>query len=141
MNSFAVSRLQAVQYAEHRGAWQQPAGCWPGCSSSVSGPMVGNVQMLCNHLEFIDWAPLCPRQRPDPLLEAVFDVVVDQRLLGLRNGLLDRIQLLGNVEARPLRLDHLDDAAQVTFGAPQALDDFRVGLVDRVPAQGHIPSP
>ena len=68
-------------------------------------------------------------------------MVVDQRLLGLRNGLLDRIQLLGNVEVRPLRLDHLDDAARVTFGAPQALDDFRVGLVDRVPAQGHIPSP
>jgi len=93
-------------------------------------------EILCNRLEFIDWAPLCPRQRPDRLLEAVFDVVVDQHLLGLRNGLLDRIQLLGNVEARPLRLDHLDDAAQVTFGAPQALDDFRV---DRVPAQGAYP--
>jgi len=49
--------------------------------------------------------------------------------------------MVGNIEARPLRLDHLDDAAQVTFGAPQALDDFRVGLVDRVPAQGAYPIP
>ena len=48
--------------------------------------------------------------------------------------------MVGNIEARPLRLDHLDDAAQVTLGAPQALDDFRVGLVDRVPAQGAFPS-
>jgi len=26
--------------------------------------------------------------------------------------------LLGNVEARPLPVDHCDDAEQVTFGAP-----------------------
>jgi hypothetical protein len=38
----------------------------------------------------------------------------------LRNGLLDRVQLLGDVEARPLCLDHVDDAAEVPFGAPQA---------------------
>ena len=68
-------------------------------------------------------------------------MVVDQRLLGLRNGLLDRVQLLGNVEARPLRLDHVDDAAEVTFGAPQALDDFGMALVDRVPVHEQILSP
>ena len=45
---------------------------------------------------------------------------------------LDRVQLLGDVEAWPLRFDHIDDAAQVTFGAPQAPDDFRMGLVDWV---------
>ena len=65
-------------------------------------------------------------------------MVVDQRLLGLRNGLLDRMQLLGNVEARTPRFDHVDDAVQVTFGAPQALDDFRMGLVDRLPVNRDI---
>jgi hypothetical protein len=78
-------------------------------------------EVLCNRFEFIDRAPLSTRQRPDRLLEAVSDVMLDQRLLGLRNGLLDRMQLLGNVEARPLRLDHVDDAAQVTFGGPRRL--------------------
>ena len=43
---------------------------------------------------------------------------------------LNRLQLLRDIEARPLRLDHIDNAAQVTFGAAQALDDFRMGLVD-----------
>jgi hypothetical protein len=36
-----------------------------------------------------------PAPKPDCLLETVFDVVVDQRLLGLRNGLLDCMQVLG----------------------------------------------
>jgi hypothetical protein len=40
--------------------------------------------------------------------------------------------LLGNVEARPLRFDHVDEAAQVTFGAPQALNDLGMTLVDSV---------
>ena len=85
---------------------------------------------------------LFARQRADRLLQAVLDMVVDQRLLGLRNGLLDRVQLLGDEEARPLRFDHADDAAQVTFGAPQALDGLVMALVDRMAVHGTpIPSP
>jgi len=55
---------------------------------------------------------------------------VDQRLLGLHNNLFDRMQLLGNVEARPLYFDHVDDTAEVTFCAAQALDDLGMTLVD-----------
>jgi hypothetical protein len=43
--------------------------------------------------------------------------------------LLDGVQLLGNVEASALLLDHSDDGPHVPFGAPQALDDLRVGSV------------
>jgi hypothetical protein len=46
----------------------------------------------------------------------------------LCNGSFDGMQLLGNLEARQLRFDHVDDAAEVTFGAPQAPDDFRMAL-------------
>lgn len=85
---------------------------------------------------------LFARQRADRLLQAVLDMVVDQRLLGLRNGLLDRVQLLCDVEARPLRFDHIDDAAQVTFDARQALDGLVMALVDRMAVHGTpIPSP
>ena len=38
-------------------------------------------------------------------------MVLNQRLLGLRDGLLDGVELLGDVEARPAGLDHLDNAA------------------------------
>jgi hypothetical protein len=50
----------------------------------------------------------------------------------LRDGLLNRMQLLGDVEARPLLFDHVDDAAQTALRAAQPLDDLRMALVDRV---------
>jgi hypothetical protein len=49
--------------------------------------------------------------------------------------------MLGNVEARPLRFDHVNDAAQVAFGAPEALDDLGMALVDRVLIHGSYPIP
>ena len=54
---------------------------------------------------------------------------------------LDRLQLLGDVEAWPLRFDHIDDAAQVTFGAPQAPDDLGMALMDRMAVRRQIPYP
>ena len=58
-------------------------------------------------------------------------MVVDQCLLGLSDGLFDGLQLLSDIETRPLRLDHVDDAAQMPFGTTQAPDDLGMGLVDR----------
>lgn len=60
------------------------------------------------------------------VIETVVDVVVYQGLLGARDRLLHGLQLLGHVQAVPVRLEHRDDAAQVAFGAFQALDDLRV---------------
>jgi hypothetical protein len=54
---------------------------------------------------------------------------------------LDRLQLLGDVEAWPLRFDDVDDAAQVTFGAPQAPDDLGMALMDRMAVHRQIPYP
>lgn len=50
-------------------------------------------------------------------------MVLNQRPLGLRDCLLDRVKLLGDVEARPAGLDHLDDPAQMAVRALEALHD------------------
>jgi hypothetical protein len=42
---------------------------------------------------------------------------------------------------RPLRFDHVNDAAQVAFGAAEALDDLGMALVDRVLIHGAYPIP
>jgi len=124
-----------VQDVEHQGARQQQPAGYRARLQRVGQRAHGrqSSEILCDRLEL---AALLARQRADRLLEAVLDVVADQRFLGLRIGLLDRVQLLGAVESRPLRLDHADDAAQVSF-APQALDDLGMALVDRMPA--HYP--
>lgn len=55
--------------------------------------------------------------------QAVVDVVVDKGLLGGRNRLLDGVKLLGEINAGPLILHHLDHGPNVTFRAFEALDD------------------
>ena len=57
-------------------------------------------------------------------------MVLDEGLLRLGDSLFHRVQLLRDVDARAAGLDHLDDAAQMAVGAPQALHDSRVGFVD-----------
>ena len=56
--------------------------------------------------------------------EAVIDVVVDQGLLRRRDRLLDGVKLLGEINAGPLILHHLDDGPYMPLSALQALDDF-----------------
>src|SRR5207244_6057336 len=59
----------------------------------------------------------------------MIDVVVDKSLLCGTDCLFDRMQLLRDIEAGTLSFDHVDDGAQVSLGALQALDDFRVTLM------------
>jgi hypothetical protein len=61
----------------------------------------------------------------------MLDVVVDQRMLGVRHRAFDRVQLLREIEAGPAVLDHRDDRAQVSFRALQPLDDSGVTCVLR----------
>ncbi len=62
-------------------------------------------------------------------VEAVIDVIVNQRFFCLPDGLLNGVQLLSQVEARPSLLDHGNDAPQVALRASQTLYDLRVALV------------
>ncbi len=63
-------------------------------------------------------------------------MVVDERALGARDGTLDGLELLRNIDARSLFLDHADDAAQMTGSAVEPLDDCRVAGVSLM---GHAP--
>jgi hypothetical protein len=63
-------------------------------------------------------------------IEAMIDVVVDQGFLGLANGLLDGVELLGDIETGSSLLDHRNDAPQVSFRPLQPLHDIRVALMN-----------
>src|SRR5262249_13188609 len=68
-------------------------------------------------------------------LQAMVDVIVDQDCLGIGDCLLDGVQLLRQLEARPSRLHHADNRVQMPFGALQPPDD--VGM--RLMQLGHNP--
>lgn len=73
-----------------------------------------------------------------PLLgvdEAVIDVVVDEGPLGACDGILNRLELLRDINAGTLIFDHYDDAAKVAGRAVQPLDDRRVTGVS---VMGHV---
>jgi hypothetical protein len=63
---------------------------------------------------------VCRLERP---VDAVTDVIVDKRLLGILDRALHRLQLLGDLRARPALLKHFDDLLQMAVGAFQAFDD------------------
>ena len=73
--------------------------------------------------------------------EAVIDMVVDQRTLRAGDRVLDRLELLGDIDAGAFRLDHLDDAAQVTARPVQAFDDRGVAGVCIVRHRPFLPRP
>ena len=62
--------------------------------------------------------------------EAVVDVIMDQHLLGVRDRLFDRVQLLRKFQTTAPILDHGYGRAQVTLGASQTLHDLRLRGVD-----------
>jgi hypothetical protein len=66
---------------------------------------------------------------------------VDECFFGRADGFLDGMELLRNVEAGLLSLDHADDRPKVAFGTLQTLDDFGMGSVDSRFSHMHILSP
>ena len=65
-------------------------------------------------------------------VEAMGDMIMNQRLLRIVDGVLDGLELLGQLEAWPPLLDHGDHHVQVTAGALEALDDFGMRSVRHV---------
>ncbi|RMR40468.1 hypothetical protein ALP86_102931 [Pseudomonas amygdali pv. mori] len=59
----------------------------------------------------------------------MIDMILNQRTLGLAHRFLDRVQLLGDIHTLAPFFDHGDDAAQMTVGPFQALDNSYVGQV------------
>lgn len=64
------------------------------------------------------------------VLEAMVDVVLDQRFLGLLDGFFHRLQLLGNLQTLLPFFDHGNDTAQVPVGTLEALDQLGMAGVD-----------
>jgi hypothetical protein len=59
----------------------------------------------------------------------MLDMVVDQLALGVADGALDRMELLGQVNARACFLEHLKDRREVAVRPFQASDNLRMGTV------------
>jgi hypothetical protein len=64
-------------------------------------------QLLRDLFELVDGPTQLARQGTDDIIKAMNEVILEQGLLCF----LDRMQLLGDIEARPAGLDHLDNAA------------------------------
>jgi hypothetical protein len=86
-------------------------------------------EVLGNLLELFQRCPLTIGERPDGVLQAMVDMILNQRALGLAYSLFNGVQLLGNIHAGSLVFDHADNAAQVTLSTLQPFDDFRMTLV------------
>jgi hypothetical protein len=80
--------------------------------------------------ELVDGSAVRWRQRADRIFQAMIEMIVDQRLLGLSDRLFHGMQLLGDIEAGLAALYHDDDRAQMAVGALQALDDLGMRFVD-----------
>src|SRR5262245_32352595 len=87
-------------------------------------------QVLGNLLELPELGALVGCHRSGRRREATVDVVVNEGPLRIRNRLFDRVQLLGELQTRAPGFNHLDDAAQVPFGAPQPLHNVRMCLME-----------
>jgi hypothetical protein len=62
-------------------------------------------------------------------IEAMVNVILDQRAFGLLNRLLHRMQFLRDIGAWLRVFDHLYDACQMPVGTFQPLDDCRMGCM------------
>ncbi len=101
----------------------------------------GSLKIFRDGLEF---AYDCPRRVAPAVcrcVEAVIDVIVNQRLFGLPDGFLNGVELLSQIEARSALLDHGNDAPQMALRASQPLHDLRVALVNESILHPNIVSP
>src|SRR5216683_4897660 len=71
----------------------------PSLAAAVRRTSAWRSQILGDGLELANRLPALARRRVDRDIEAVIEMVLDQRLLRLADGLLDGMQLLGEVEA------------------------------------------
>src|ERR1700722_10817635 len=60
----------------------------------------------------------------------MIDVVVDQPPLRFGDRLLDRMQLLGELDAAAALVEHFDDAPHMPLGTLEALDDVAMRSVN-----------
>jgi hypothetical protein len=91
--------------------------------------MTPSLKVLRDSLEVVDGFALLKVQRPDCLVEAMIQMILNQCSLGIPDRFLDGIELLGDVETWLSGLDHGCDAPQMPLGALQPFDDIGVTVV------------
>jgi hypothetical protein len=91
--------------------------------------LLKSLQVTGNFLELVDRAPVLARQGTGDSLKAMVEVIAYEGLFSFVDGLFDGMELLGDVNAGSARLDHLDDAAQVTAGTFQPFDNLGMRLM------------
>src|SRR5262249_52743721 len=99
------------------------APCWMRVAKSG---ITKASQILGDVLELIDRPPLVARQAADRRLEAMVEMVLDQGAFRLRDRFFDRVQLLRDVEAGLLAVDHGDHGRKMPRRALEALGDVGV---------------
>ena len=92
-------------------------------------PLMRSSQIFCDGPELPQGRISLPAGGSDRLIKAMIDVIVDQRLLGVVDRILDRLQLLSKFEAGPPAFDHADDRLKMPFRAPETTDDLGMVLV------------
>lgn len=88
-----------------------------------------DLEVFSDLLERFQWGALAIVQRRDGVLQAVINVILDKRSLGLTHRFFHGMQLLSNVDALTTVFDHGNDAAQMTVGPLEALDNRLMGSV------------
>ena len=96
---------------------------------TLPGVNIRLSQVFGNRLEFVDDGNRRFSTSVGCGVQTMIDMVVDQRSFGLADGFFDGVKLLGEIEARPAFIEHLDDTTEVTFGPLESLDDILVGVM------------
>ncbi len=94
------------------------------------------LQILCNFFELVNSVLALTGGVVQGILQAMVNMVLNEDFLGLRYRFLYCVELLSNIQARPLILHHLQDAAQVAFRSFEAFHDS-VMMVVGIGLGGH----
>ena len=100
-----------------------------GAGRTLNAAAPRGSQIARDRLEFAHRRPSGLAGGLERALEAMADVIVNERLLGALDRALDRLELLCHLRARLAALDHLDDLLQVPVGALETLDDLGMFVV------------
>jgi hypothetical protein len=87
------------------------------------------LEVFRDGFEIVDELALLAWKRACNVFEAMVEVIADQRFLRLGDGFFDRMELLREVEARSLSLNHHDDGMKMCLSPLEPLDDIGMGSV------------
>ena len=73
------------------------------------------LEVFRHSLKLLDQFPELARQCFGSLFHAMMNVILDELFLGVADGFFHGVQLLRQLQTRPARLEHVDDAGEVSL--------------------------